>query len=203
VFTNVGGDTLYLNGVPYHPVRGPVNRWEQLSESEKRRLLAKGHHAFADSVWTIVRAMHDSGATYEECLDAYAEMYRASPRVLSVRKEKTWVTVTWADGTEEESIIDFEPGAPPRTMEEVHKDLMEEFWRDVRAGTMIAKGYVDDLTYTIFSPRPDIAKMKRLIERLAAGDTLSTEETMGTPLADKLFRADVARRVARSKQGEE
>ena len=36
-----------------------------------------------------------------------------------------------------------------------------------------------------------------------AGDTLSTEETMGTPLADKLFRMDVARRPARQKAREE
>lgn len=204
VFTNVGGDTLYLNGVPYWPIREPHISPKPMTEEQLRRLkeLREGSesHAFSDSIWKRVKAMHDSGATYEQCLDAYAEMYEASPLVESVRKEGNGIRIIRTNGTEAYNIIDFEPGAPPRTVEEIHKDLMEEFWRDVRAGTMIARGYGG---YFITAPKPDMEKMNLLINRLAAGDTLSAEDVMGTPLGFKAFRMDVARHAARQKHREE
>lgn len=204
VFTNVGGDTLYLNGVPYWPMRQPPSLWDLMPESEKERLLAKSRlkQAFADSVGKMVRAMHESGATYEECLDAFAAMYDSSPFVVhgSVEKMGNGIYLRWADGNDGTIGLSFEPGAPPRTVEEIHKDLMEEFWRDVRAGTMIARGYGG---YSITAPKPDMKKMNLLIERLAAGDTLSTQDMMGTPLMFKAFRKDVSRHIVRRKAKEE
>jgi hypothetical protein len=208
VFTNVGGDTLYLNGVPYWPIRKPVRPPTPMSEEQSRRLkeLREGTetHAFADSVWKRVKAMHDSGAAYEECLEAYAQMYRASPLVRSVSKGGNSITITWANGIEEVGILDFEPSPPLPTKEEIHKGQMEDFWRNVRSGRMVARGFSQGQTYSFTAPGPDLERMDRLIERLTAGDTLSEESMIGTPfMYHPRFRMDVARRAAQRKAREE
>jgi hypothetical protein len=210
VFTNVGGDTLYLNGVPYYPIRGPRSVAERYPEIVKGHPelfegieeKAKREHAFDDSVGKLVDAMHDSGASYEDCLDSLAAMYDRSPFVIrgTVRKLGNGIDMVEVDGNERSIILSFEPSPPLRTPEEIHKDLMEEFWSTVRRGTMIARGYGG---YFLTSPRPDMEKMKRLINRLAAGDTLSAEDMTGTPLVFKAFREDVSKRAVRRKPKEE
>jgi hypothetical protein len=208
VFTNVGGDTLYLNGVPYWPIRQPPSLWALMPESEKQRRLAKSRpkQAFADSVGKMVRAMHDSGASYEECLDTFAAMYDSSRFVVagSVEKMGNGIYLRWADGNDGTIGLSFEPSPPLPAKEEIHKGEMEDFWRNVRSGRMVARGFSQGQTYSFTAPEPDLERMNRLIERLAAGDTLSEGSMIGTPfLYHPRFRMDLARRAAQRKAGEE
>jgi hypothetical protein len=201
VFTGVGGDTLYLNGLPYYPIRQPAWRPPaDMSEEELQAIRdrAKMRFALVDSVSKIVHAMHDSGATYEECLDAYVELYSASPLVRSASKGGNSITITWANGIEEVGILNFEPIPPLPTKEEIHKGEMEDFWREVRAGKMIAVGYVGELSYRLTIPRSDVERVQRVIAKLAAGDTLAAEDVSG-PFVNKAFRMDMTRRAAHQK----
>ena len=72
-FSNVGGDTLRLNGLPYWPLRGRVSPSKLLPPELVKQIKehAKGRHEFNDATWKTVFRMHENGSSYEECLDAF------------------------------------------------------------------------------------------------------------------------------------
>ena len=203
VFSNAGGDTLYLNGVPYWPIRGPIPASQRYPELAKRfrekaqTESAKAELAYDRQAWETVKSMHDSGAPYEECLDSLAAIYERSPFVVpgSVRRLSNGILLRRTDGNEATIGLGFEH-APPYNRRAHHEQLMRDFWRVVRAGGMIARGYVDGLSYFLTTPKSQLAKTNRLLARLAAGDTLTREDVIDTPLMNKGFRIQMSRRQA-------
>ena len=195
-FSNAGGDTLYLNGVPYWPIRGPLPPAERYPELAKRFAeKAKAEFAQRDSLSRAVRALHDAGAGYQECLDSLAAMYGRSPLAMrgSVRKLSNGIVLKWADGTAGDIGLGFEH-APPYNRVAHHQQMMRDFWRTVKAGGMIARGYVDGLSYFLTTPKSQLEKTNRLLARLAAGDTLTREDVINTPLTNKGFRIQMGGR---------
>ena len=208
VFSNVGGDTLRLNGLPYWPLRGRISAAELLPPEMVREILerSKGRHEFRDATWKAVLRMHENGASYEECLDTFAAAYAKSPLVVagSVQKWEEGISFRWAnDGMEEGMILSFE-GIRPYDRLKHHQELIAEFWRVVNSGGLVARGCTGMESYFITTPPTQLKKTAELLERISRGERLSQEDVLGTPLCNRTFRADVeAKRTVLPKTREE
>lgn len=197
-FTNLGGDTLYLNGVPYWPIRGPIQPVNSpLLPPELRaeiRKKASTKHELIDSAFRTVKAMHEEGVSYQECLDEFASLIEESEFVKpgSVRKSEQGITLVWTDGEREGIDLQFNEIKPFDRLG-YHKELIDEFWRTVNAGGLVARGYATGSIYCITSPKSHLDLTLQLLDRLANGEHLNQEDVLYSPLSNKAFRADMVK----------
>lgn len=195
-FSNVGGDTLFLNGVPYRPKRGA--RAYDAGELEDLRagMLndAQSTHEFNQRLSTKARSMYESGATLEECIQFYADVYDSLPDVGSVKKTAKGIIVEYKDGVKEEIIVSFKKGSPP-DRRSVHEDLIKRFMKTINDGGMVAFGVIDGLQYELHTPKWQLEKTNKLLGKLAEGQRLTSDDVLDTPLSNEAFRAQMSQRL--------
>lgn len=185
-FTGHGTDTLYLNDIPYAPVR---RRKKTFGPPVVVTKLTRQQHALG----VLAHERSKAGKMYEERLAMYAEIYRQSSLVDSVKIGSDFsVKVYWKDMREYPN--NFEICELPR--EEPPSDSMlaelrlkrlksheESFWRTYNKGGIVTFGEYGH----IFSPAGQTARNRELINRLARGDSLTAEDVWGSILHYKTF----------------
>ena len=165
-FSGVGGDTLYLNELPYLPRRRPV---EPNIVPRDVLELSESRYSLSQSVLASVISMPDG----EERWEAYAAGMRAATLVASATViAPGQVAIVWADGT---TAVDFiqkvqsitEP-APSGSSEERHNRFMAQFQSVMGMGGVVAFGE----SYFTRSGDPEYARRSREIIRQYEAGTL-------------------------------
>ncbi|MBN2184663.1 MAG: hypothetical protein JW746_05000 [Candidatus Krumholzibacteriota bacterium] len=179
VFTCEGCDTLYLNGIPYSPVRKPVAPGPPKKVSET---CTKQHEL------TVLASKHSKqGKTDEERYNLMAEIFLASPLIDSVRAENSSFRIFWKDNPDGEYVLLSRSQPEPFDRMAHHKTLQEGFWSTINKGGLVifsGKGY------RITTQQSTRLKTQKVLERLKRGESLAEEDYIGTMLWHPDFRAE-------------
>jgi hypothetical protein len=206
VFSGIGSDTLLLNGYPVLPKRTGPHPFTLLSKTEQDRLMEKARrsHASDKQKGDSVRTLFEAGYSYEECLEIYIELWRDDPNVESVIPRSNGVRVTYINGEWEEVTLprNFSIAAPYDAYK-THMRFIEKFEPWVRSGNMVAIGFAGGLQYNLWTPKVQLEKTNKLLARLAAGDTLTRDDVINTPLTNTGFRIQMSKSKSRMKPREE
>jgi hypothetical protein len=178
VFTGHGTDTLYLNGIPYAPVRKKKEKPGPPYVPSELRLKQ-------NALSKKAMARSKEGESMEDRLALLKETYLSSSLVDSVRDSGEYgIFVYWKDSP----IFKFEgvtlsPDPPPTDsvkaawLLESHIEDEKSFWETYNRGGVILFG----MGYGhIYVPRSRKDLIIGLITKLAQGDTLTAEERKGT-----------------------
>jgi hypothetical protein len=201
-FTNIGGDTLFLNGIPRYPLK-KISRFTRLPKEEQVRKLAQAErsHAADTERYNTLKAMHDAGATKAELLEYLANVCRTVPGITRVTIFDHSVVGYYADGGIREFGLPSFEAQPEKTDEDLrafHEHLIELFRNSVEAGGLAAYGVArDSLTYQLHGPKASVQLMEQrgLLAKLAAGEVLTKDDVRDTPLSNEGFRIDMADRL--------
>ncbi|TFG88913.1 MAG: hypothetical protein E4H16_04355 [Candidatus Atribacteria bacterium] len=179
VFTCEGGDTLYLNGIPYSPVRKPVAPGPPKKVSEK--------YVMQHKLNVLADKHSKQGKTDEERYNLMAEIYLASPLIDSVRVERSLMWIFWKDDPDGEAVSLSHFEAEPFDRLAHHKTLQEGFWRIFNRGGFIA---FSEKGYFITAPKHMLDRSQMVIEKIKKGENLVEEDFKGTILWAKDFRSE-------------
>jgi hypothetical protein len=146
-FSGVGGDTLFLNGLPYSPLRRIENAEAAIPTPPQHPPDYDLHASALDDLNEQVRAIRERlGAEHPDLGAAIADLYRNHPSVdsvLSYGQSSILVKFTFADLPHE--LLWNPPEDLPSerpTRKEIHDEKMETFWKRHGAGGFIAFGSV-------------------------------------------------------------
>jgi hypothetical protein len=198
-FTGAGGDTLYLNGHPFVPQRSPVSpslarELSKIPEPQRSELLKRSHEdwLFEKQAYDSVKTMYDSGVPYEDCLEAYAEIFRTHPHVKSVSIVSHGISLIYDNGDCAQAELSFDAIAPIDRRAQ-QQSVMDRFWRTITAGGMVAFGATEVGSYELHTPHSQLQKTFEQFAKLEKGEELSTADVRDTPLSNAEFRAEMTR----------
>jgi len=192
IFTGQDSDTLYLNDIPYAPVRKSINN---IGEPYVPTELRQKQNDLSKLAWA--RSKH--GKTSSERLELLAETFLSSVLVDSVKYTGcNSINVYWKDSPifkYEGFEISTEELPSDSKMVDLRKERFKDhegyFWRVYNKGGIVAFG---EYGY-IFSPAIQTAKNRELINRLASGDSLTAEEVKDSILHNNNFYKLVIERL--------
>jgi hypothetical protein len=199
-FTNIGGDTLYLNGRPRYPLH-KMSRFSRLPKEEQVKLLAeaKRERIAGTQLADTLKDMLKSGTSKAEVLEYYESVVRRMhPDITGVTMYDHSFVVHYPDGQMEEFVLPLYDvrRKSPEERRAFHEYLIERFRRTIESGGIAAYGvYADSLTYQVEGPKVALQLMeqRQLFAKLASGATLTQEDVRDTPLSNEGFRRDMAK----------
>ncbi len=177
-FNGADTDTLFLNGYSYSPTLSKRGESRAIRMSETCRT----QHQLDATALGLCR----NGQDRAERVRIYVDTLRASPLVDSVRLVGDSVYMRWDGEVEEEEVVlPWNDSLFDRAA--FHEILIEEFWRTVGSGGLVAFGE----RYHVLSPRDCVAQIRHLLERIALGEYPTVEDVRDTALEDTRFLTDL------------